>query len=77
MIMRKDVYDLIDFSMKYHRDEGKDEISQTDGKKIYDFAIGAVRLKNNFSDINWIISSNKNEADQQSHNYLLKISEFI
>ena len=43
---------LIDFSMKYYRDEGKDEISQTDGKKIYDFAIEAVRLKNNFSDIN-------------------------
>ncbi len=43
---------LIDFSMKYHRDEKKDEISQTDGKKIYDFAIEAVRLKNNFSDIN-------------------------
>ena len=36
---------LIDFSMKYYRDEGKDEISQTDGKKIYDFAIEAVRLK--------------------------------
>lgn len=52
MIMRKDVYDLIDFSMKYHRDEEKDEISQTDGKKIYDFVIEAVRLKNNFSDIN-------------------------
>mgnify|MGYP004491876467 CR=1 FL=1 len=52
MIMRKDVYDLIDFFMKYHRDEEKDEISQTDGKKIYDFAIEAVRLKNNFSDIN-------------------------
>lgn len=43
---------LIDFSMKYYSDEGKDEISQTDGKKIYDFAIEAVRLKNNFSDIN-------------------------
>ena len=43
---------LIDFSMKYQRDEEKDEINQTDGKKIYDFAIEAVRLKNNFSDIN-------------------------
>ena len=36
---------LIDFSMKYHRYEGKDEISQTDGKKIYDFAIKSVKLK--------------------------------
>ena len=36
---------LIDFSMKYHRDEGKDEISQTDGKKIYDFAIKSAKLK--------------------------------
>ena len=43
---------LIDFSMKYHRDEVAVESSQTDGKKIYDFAIEAVRLKNNFSDIN-------------------------
>lgn len=43
---------LIDFSMKYHRDEEGDGINQTDGKKIYDFAIEAVRLKNNFSDIN-------------------------
>ena len=43
---------LIDFSMKYQRDEEKDEINQTDGKKIYDFAIEAVRLKNNLSDIN-------------------------
>lgn len=36
---------LIDFSMKYHRGEGKDEISQTDGKKIYDFAIKSAKLK--------------------------------
>lgn len=36
---------LIDFSMKYHRDEEKDEISQTDGKKIYDFAIKSAKLK--------------------------------
>ena len=43
---------LIDFSMRYHRDEEEDEINQTDGKKIYDFAIEAVRLKNNFSNIN-------------------------
>lgn len=43
---------LIDFSMKYHRGEEEDEINPTDGKKIYDFAIEAVRLKNNFSDIN-------------------------
>ena len=43
---------LIDFSMKYQRDEEKDEINQTDGKKIYDFAIEAVRLKNDLSDIN-------------------------
>ena len=43
---------LIDFSMKYQRDEEKDEVNQTDGKKIYDFAIEAVRLKNNLSDIN-------------------------
>ncbi len=52
MIMRKDVYDLIDFFMKYHRYEVEDDINQTDGKKIYDFAIKAVRLKNNLSDIN-------------------------
>ena len=45
MIMRKDVYDLIDFSMKYQRDEEKYEISQTDGKKIYDFAIKSAKLK--------------------------------
>ena len=43
---------LIDFSMKYYRNEEEDEINQTDGKKIYDFAIEAVRLKNNFSDVN-------------------------
>ena len=43
---------LIDFSVKYHRGEEEDEINPTDGKKIYDFAIEAVRLKNNFSDIN-------------------------
>lgn len=36
---------LIDFSMKYHRDEKRDEINQTDGKKIYDFAIKSVKLK--------------------------------
>lgn len=36
---------LIDFSMKYQRDEEKDEISQTDGKRIYDFAIKSVKLK--------------------------------
>ena len=43
---------LIDFSMKYQRYEVEDDINQTDGKKIYDFAIKAVRLKNNLSDIN-------------------------
>ena len=43
---------LIDFSMKYKRYEVEDDINQTDGKKIYDFAIKAVRLKNNLSDIN-------------------------
>ena len=36
---------LIDFSMKYQRDEEKDEISQTDGKRIYDFAIKSAKLK--------------------------------
>lgn len=36
---------LIDFSMKYHRDEEEDEINQTDGKKIYDFAIKSAKLK--------------------------------
>ena len=43
---------LIDFSKNYNRDEVAVEASQTDGKKIYGFAIEAVRLKNNFSDIN-------------------------
>ena len=54
-VIREEDYglgNLIDFSMKYQKDEEKDEIIQTDGKKIYDFAIEAVRLKNNFSDIN-------------------------
>lgn len=36
---------LIDFSMKYHRDEVAVESSQTDGKKIYDFAIKSAKLK--------------------------------
>lgn len=36
---------LIDFSMKYHRGEAEDEISQTDGKRIYDFAIKSAKLK--------------------------------
>ena len=36
---------LIDFSIKYHRDEEKDGISQTDGKKIYDFVIKSAKLK--------------------------------
>lgn len=36
---------LIDFSMKYHRYEEKGEISQMDGKKIYDFAIKSAKLK--------------------------------
>ena len=38
---------LIDFSMKYQRDEAEDEIGQTDGKKIYDFAIKAAEMKMN------------------------------
>lgn len=38
---------LIDFSMKYQRDEAEDEIGQTDGKKIYDFAIKAAKMKMN------------------------------
>lgn len=38
---------LIDFSMKYQRDEAEDKISQTDGKKIYDFAIKAAEMKMN------------------------------
>ena len=36
---------LIDFSMKYYRDEAEDEINQTDGKRIYDFAIKAAKIK--------------------------------
>ena len=36
---------LIDFSMKYHRDEEEDKINPTDGKKIYDFAIKSSKLK--------------------------------
>lgn len=36
---------LIDFSMKYHRDEVAVKSSQTDGKKIYDFAIKSAKLK--------------------------------
>ena len=36
---------LIDFSMKYRRNEEEDEINQTDGKKIYDFAIKSAKLK--------------------------------
>ena len=31
--------------MKYHRDEVAVESSQTDGKKIYDFAIKSAKLK--------------------------------
>lgn len=38
---------MIDFSMKYQRDEAKDEIGQTDGEKIYDFAIKAAKMKMN------------------------------
>lgn len=36
---------LIDFSMRYQRDEVGDVINQTDGKKIYDFAIESAKLK--------------------------------
>lgn len=36
---------LIDFSMKYQRDEVEYDINQTDGKKIYDFAIKAAKIK--------------------------------
>lgn len=36
---------LIDFSKNYNRDEVAVEASQTDGKRIYDFAIEAVKLK--------------------------------
>lgn len=47
VIIEKDygLGNLIDFSMKYHRDEEEDEINQTDGKKIYDFAIKSAKLK--------------------------------
>lgn len=38
---------LIDFSMKYQRDEVEYDINQTDGKKIYDFAIKAAKMKMN------------------------------
>ena len=36
---------LIDFSMEYQRDEVEYDINQTDGKKIYDFAIKSAKLK--------------------------------
>lgn len=36
---------LIDFSMKYHKNEEKNVIKLTDGKRIYDFAIKSVKLK--------------------------------
>jgi hypothetical protein len=36
---------LIDFFKNYNRDEVAVEASQTDGKKIYDFAIKAVKIK--------------------------------
>ena len=36
---------LIDFSMKYQRDEVEYDINQTDGKKIYDFSIKSAKLK--------------------------------
>lgn len=36
---------LIDFSMKYHKNEEKNVIKLTDGKKIYDFAIKAAKIK--------------------------------
>lgn len=38
---------LIDFSKNYNRDEVAVEASQTDGKKIYDFAIKAAKIKMN------------------------------
>lgn len=38
---------LIDFSMKYHKNEEKNVIKLTDGKKIYDFAIKAAKMKMN------------------------------
>lgn len=36
---------LIDFSMKYQRNEVEYDINQTDGRKIYDFAIKSAKLK--------------------------------
>ena len=36
---------LIDFSMKYHKNEEKNVIKLNDGKKIYDFAIKSAKLK--------------------------------
>lgn len=36
---------LIDFSMKYHKNEEKNVIKLTDGKKIYDLAIKAAKIK--------------------------------
>lgn len=39
---------LIDFSMKYQRDEVEYDINQMDGKKIYDFAIKAAKMKMNY-----------------------------
>ena len=38
---------LIDFSMKYHKNEEKNVIKLTDGKKIYDFAIKVAKMKMN------------------------------
>ena len=38
---------LIDFSTKYHQNEEKNVIKLTDGKKIYDFAIKAAKMKMN------------------------------
>ena len=38
---------LIDFSMKYHKNEERNVIKLTDGKKIYDFAIKAAKMKMN------------------------------
>ena len=47
VIMEKDygLGNLIDFSKNYNRDEVAVEASQTDGKKIYDFAIKAAKIK--------------------------------
>lgn len=47
VIMEKDygLGNLIDFSMKYHKNEEKNVIKLTDGKKIYDFAIKAAKIK--------------------------------